>query len=245
MEPSPTDSGPVNPIILIPARLQSQRLPDKPLADIAGVPMIVHVMRRAEEADLGRVVVACAEPEIADAVTAAGGEAVLTRADHPSGSDRIHEALSRLDADGRHDAVINIQGDLPTLAPDMPRRALGLLADPAVDIGTLAAEIRDAGERDDPNVVKAVVSVEAGAEQGRALYFTRARAPSGDGILWHHIGLYAYRSALSRSPPALWSSANGSSNCAPSRPACGSMWPSLTLFPSVSILRAIWTGRAS
>jgi len=195
MEPSPTDSGPVNPIILIPARLQSQRLPDKPLADIAGVPMIVHVMRRAEEADLGRVVVACAEPEIADAVTAAGGEAVLTRADHPSGSDRIHEALSRLDADGRHDAVINIQGDLPTLAPDMPRRALGLLADPAVDIGTLAAEIRDAGERDDPNVVKAVVSVEAGAEQGRALYFTRARAPSGDGILWHHIGLYAYRRA--------------------------------------------------
>ena len=195
MDSSSNESGPANPIILIPARLQSQRLPDKPLADIAGAPMIVHVMRRAEEAALGRVVVACAEPEIADAVTAAGGETMLTRPDHPSGSDRIYEALSRLDADGRHDAVINVQGDLPTLVPDMPRQALGLLADPAVDIGTLAAEIRDAGERDDPNVVKAVVSCEAGAGQGRAIYFTRARAPSGEGGLWHHIGLYAYRRA--------------------------------------------------
>ena len=134
---------PVNPIILIPARLQSVRLPDKPLADIAGVPMIVHVMRRAEETDLGRVAVACAEREIAEAVTAAGGEAVMTRADHASGSDRIYEALMHLDGDGKHDAVINLQGDLPTVTPDLPRAALDLLHDPEVDIGTLAAEIRD------------------------------------------------------------------------------------------------------
>ena len=189
---------PANPIVLIPARLQSVRLPNKPLADIAGAPMIVHVMRRAREADLGRVVVACAEREIADAVTAAGGEAVLTRADHASGSDRIFEALTHLDADRKHDAVINLQGDLPTLAPDFPRAALDLLADAEVDIGTLAAEINDAAERDDPNVVKAVISTSgtstgAAAGSGRALYFTRSRAPSGDGVLWHHIGLYAFR----------------------------------------------------
>ena len=192
--------GAANPIILIPARLQSVRLPNKPLADIAGVPMIVHVMRRAQEADVGRVAVACAEREIAEAVTAASGEAVLTRADHASGSDRIHEALMRLDGDGKHDAVINLQGDLPTIAPDLPRAALDLLHDPEVDIGTLAAEIRDAGERNDPNVVKAVVSTggtpsSAATGAGRALYFTRARAPAGDGALWHHIGLYAYRRA--------------------------------------------------
>ena len=118
---------PANPIIIIPARLQSQRLPNKALADIAGVPMIVHVMRRAREADLGRVVVACAEREIAEAVTAAGGEAVLTRADHVCGSDRIYEALMRLDADARYDAVINLQGDLPTIAPSLPRAALSAL----------------------------------------------------------------------------------------------------------------------
>ena len=195
MAPSPSDNGPVNPIIIIPARLKSQRLPNKPLADIVGAPMIVHVLRRAEEAALGRVVVACAEPEIAEAVTAVGGEAVLTRPDHQSGSDRIYEALLRLDAGGQYDAVINIQGDLPTLAPDLPRRALGLLENPAVDIGTLATEIHVESECEDPNVVKAVVSYEAGARDGRALYFTRARAPSGDGILLHHIGLYAYRRA--------------------------------------------------
>ncbi len=221
MAPFPSDKSPSNPIIVIPARLQSQRLPNKPLADIAGTPMIVHVMRRAEEAALGRVVVACAEPEIAAAVTAAGGEAVLTRPDHPSGSDRIHEALLRLDETGRYDAVINIQGDLPTLAPDLPRRALGLLANPAVDIGTLATEIRIDAEREDPNVVKAVVSHEAGAQDGRALFFTRARAPSGDGILLHHIGLYAYRrAALERFVARPWKRGRDSSNCALSRLGC-------------------------
>ncbi|MDP7642456.1 MAG: NTP transferase domain-containing protein, partial [Alphaproteobacteria bacterium] len=141
--------GPANPIILIPSRLQSLRLPDKPLADIAGEPMIVHVMRRAQEADLGRVVVACGDREIAEAITAAGGEAVMTRADHPSGSDRIYEALQTLDPEARHDAVINLQGDLPTLAANLPRAAFELLDDGEVDIGTLAAEISDDAEKDD------------------------------------------------------------------------------------------------
>ena len=190
---------PHNPIVLIPARMASQRLPGKPLADIAGRPMIVHVLERAEAAAIGPVVVACAEPAIADAVESAGGRAVLTRPDHASGSDRIFEALQAIDPAGEHDAVVNLQGDLPTLAPGLPAQALALLADPAVDVGTLAAEIADPAERADPNVVKAVVSHRPGSAQGRALYFTRATAPSGEGPLWHHIGLYAYRrEALAR-----------------------------------------------
>ena len=182
-----------NPVVLIPARLASTRLPDKPLAEIAGEPMIVHVWRRACEAAIGPVYVACPEAEIAQAVEAAGGEAVLTRADHPSGSDRIHEALGTIDPEGAHDAVINLQGDLPTLDPALLGRALALLDEPGVDIGTLAARIGDASERDDPNVVKAVVSAAVGASHGRALYFSRAVTPSGEGPLYHHIGLYAYR----------------------------------------------------
>ena len=190
---------PHNPIVLIPARMASLRLPGKPLADIAGRPMIVHVLERAEAAAIGPVVVACAEPAIADAVESAGGRAVLTRPDHASGSDRIFEALQAIDPGGRHDAVVNLQGDLPTLAPTLPAQALALLADPAVDVGTLAAEIADPAERADPNVVKAVVSHRPGSTGGRALYFTRATAPSGEGPLWHHIGLYAYRrEALAR-----------------------------------------------
>ena len=190
---------PRNPIVLIPARLASERLPGKPLADIAGRPMIVHVLQRAEAAALGPVVVACAESAIADAVTGAGGRAVLTRPDHASGSDRIFEALQAIDPAGRHDAVVNLQGDLPTIDPKLPARALALLADPAVDVGTLAAEIGNPAERSDPNVVKAVVSCLPGSAQGRALYFSRATVPSGEGPLWHHIGLYAYRrGALAR-----------------------------------------------
>ena len=186
---------PVNPIILIPARMQSQRLPDKPLADIAGEAMIVQVMRRAEEADLGRVVVACGEAEIAAAVTAAGGEAVLTRPDHASGSDRIHEALMIVDPDGAHDAVVNVQGDLPTIDADVIRAALSPLKDGDVDIATLATPITDETERDNPNVVKAVLSLAEGAHTGRALYFSRTAVPSGAGPLYHHIGLYAFRRA--------------------------------------------------
>jgi 3-deoxy-manno-octulosonate cytidylyltransferase (CMP-KDO synthetase) len=182
-------------IIVIPARMASMRLPDKPLADIGGEAMIVHVMRRAEEADLGPVVVACAEDEIAEAVTRAGGTAILTDPDHASGSDRVFEALNKADPEGKYDAVINLQGDLPLIDPAAIRAALTPLADPEVDIATLGCVITDEEEKTDPNVVKIVLSAENGADQGRALYFTRATAPTGDGDLWHHIGIYAYRRA--------------------------------------------------
>ncbi len=179
-------------LVLIPARLAATRLPRKPLADIAGQPMIVHVLRRAQEAQVGPVVVATDSQEVTEAVTAAGGRAVMTRADHPSGSDRIFEAVNAVDPDGRAKIIVNVQGDLPTLAPGDIVAAVGLLADPTVDIGTLAAEIRRAEERDNPNVVK-VVGSPLGSRRLRALYFTRATAPYGNGPLFHHIGLYAYR----------------------------------------------------
>ena len=192
-------SLPQNPIVLIPARLAASRLPDKVLADIGGEPMIVQVWRRACEAAIGPVVVACAEAEIAKAVEAAGGKAVLTRPDHPSGSDRICEALRLLDPDIRHDAVVNVQGDLPTIEPEAIRRVFAPLADPAVDIATLVAEIDREEERRDPNVVKAAAVFAPGAREARALYFSRAPVPwSGaddSGPLYHHIGLYAYRRA--------------------------------------------------
>ena len=181
-------------LILIPARMASVRLPGKPLADIAGRPMIVHVMRRAEAAGVGPVVVATDSPEIAAAVIAANGRAVMTRADHASGSDRIFEALGKADPDGRAQVVVNVQGDFPMLEPADIRAALGPLADPAVDIATLALEITEDAERTDPNVVKAVCSPVAPGRM-RALYFTRATAPTGEGPLYHHIGLYAYRRA--------------------------------------------------
>jgi 3-deoxy-manno-octulosonate cytidylyltransferase (CMP-KDO synthetase) len=181
-------------LILIPARMAATRLPGKPLADIAGEPMIVHVVRRAEEAALGPVVVATDSEPIAAAVEKAGGRAVMTRSDHPSGSDRIYEALEALDPEGRVQTIINVQGDLPTLAPAALRAALAPLADPEVAIATLAAEITRPEERDNPNVVK-VVGSPVGPNRLRALYFTRATAPSGDGPLYHHIGLYAYRRA--------------------------------------------------
>jgi 3-deoxy-manno-octulosonate cytidylyltransferase (CMP-KDO synthetase) len=192
-------SLPENPVVVIPARLAATRLPDKPLADINGEPMIVHVWRRAMEAEIGPVIVAAAEKVVADAVRAAGGRAVLTDPDLPSGSDRIHRALEEVDPEARHDAVINLQGDLPTIEPASVRAALAPLAHGAVDIGTLAAVITRDEERDSPNVVKAVVGLAAGQTIGRALYFTRATAPWGDGPLYHHIGLYAYRrDALAR-----------------------------------------------
>jgi len=184
----------VNPIVLVPARMSSTRLPGKPLADIWGEPMIVHVWRRAMEADVGPVLVAADDARIVEAVTAAGGRAALTRPDHGSGSDRIFEALTAVDPDGRHDVIVNVQGDLPTIAAQAVRAAVGPLADRQVDIATLATEIRRAEERDDPNVVK-VVGSEAAPGRLRALYFTRCRAPWGEGPLLHHIGLYAYRRA--------------------------------------------------
>ncbi len=185
----------MHPIILIPARMASTRLPGKPLADIAGEAMIVHVWRRACEADAGPVVVACAEAEIAEAIGAAGGTAVPTRPDHPSGSDRIFEALGAVDPKGEHDVVVNLQGDLPTLDPLAVRAVLEPLADPTVDMTTLIAPIGSPEERDDPNVVKAVVALAPGETVGRAIYFSRAAVPWGDGPCFHHIGLYAYRRA--------------------------------------------------
>jgi 3-deoxy-manno-octulosonate cytidylyltransferase (CMP-KDO synthetase) len=179
-------------LILIPTRMAATRLPGKPLAEIAGAPMIVHVLRRAEEAEIGPVVVATDAREIAMAVENAGGRAVLTRADHASGSDRIFEALAQVDPQGSVKIVVNMQGDLPTLTPSAIAAALTPLADAAVDIATLAAEITVAKERTDPNVVKAVGTPVA-PRRLRALYFTRASAPAGEGPLYHHIGLYAYR----------------------------------------------------
>jgi 3-deoxy-manno-octulosonate cytidylyltransferase (CMP-KDO synthetase) len=187
-------------LIVIPARMASTRLPGKPLADIEGVPMIVQVWRRACEAKAGRVIIAAAEAEIADAITSAGGEAVLTDPDLPSGSDRIWQALQRIDPDARHDPIINVQGDLPTLDPKLIRIAAETLSQAGADIATLAAEIVVEEERGNPNVVKAVVSFPQGAAStARALYFTRATAPHGEGPHYHHIGLYAYtRAALTR-----------------------------------------------
>ena len=179
-------------LILIPTRMAATRLPGKPLAEIAGMPMIAHVLRRAQEAEIGPVVVATDAREIAVAVEKAGGRAVLTRADHASGSDRIFEALTQVDPQGRIKIVVNMQGDLPTLAPTAIAAALAPLAEAAVDIGTLAAEITVAKERTDPNVVK-VVGTPLAPGRLRALYFTRASAPAGEGPLYHHIGLYAYR----------------------------------------------------
>ena len=181
-------------LVLIPARMAATRLPGKPLLDIGGLPMIVHVLRRAEEAQIGRVAVATDTPEIAAAVRAHGGEVVMTRPDHPSGSDRIFEALKQLDPQGKIEIVVNLQGDFPTISPGNIRDVLPPLADPAVDIATLAAQIHTEEEATNPNVVKAVGSP-IGPRRLRALYFTRATAPTGDGPRYHHIGLYAYRRA--------------------------------------------------
>jgi 3-deoxy-manno-octulosonate cytidylyltransferase (CMP-KDO synthetase) len=192
-------------LVLIPSRMSATRLPGKPLADIHGEGMIVHVWRRAVEADIGPVVVACDDMRIADAVRAAGGEAVMTSPDHPTGSDRIFEALGRYDAEGRFDLVVNVQGDLPTIEPEAVRAAFRPLDEPAVDIATIAAEITVEAEKTNPNVVKAI-GTPIGPDRLRALYFTRATAPTGPGPLYHHIGLYAYRRAalerFVRLPPA-------------------------------------------
>jgi 3-deoxy-manno-octulosonate cytidylyltransferase (CMP-KDO synthetase) len=188
----------MTPIVLIPARLAASRLPGKPLADIHGVPMIVHVLRRAQEADIGPVAVATDAPAIADAVRAAGGLAVMTAADHPSGSDRIHEALGRLDPEGRHRLILNVQGDLPTIDPAAIRAAAALMDTPEVALGTLVTRITREEERTASHVVKMVGSPLGGGRH-RALYFTRATAPWGEGPLYHHIGLYAWRrDALAR-----------------------------------------------
>ncbi len=186
------EGGTAKTLVLIPARMASTRLPGKPLADIAGLPMIVQVAKRAQEADVGRIIVAVDDQQVFDAVEAAGFEVVMTRADHLSGSDRIFEALTKVDPDGQAEVVINVQGDLPTIDPQTIRASLRPLEDPAVDIATLTVEIEDEQEKTNPNVVK-VVGSPLSADRLRALYFTRATAPHGAGPLYHHIGLYAYR----------------------------------------------------
>jgi len=185
---------PMSTLILIPARMASTRLPGKPLADIAGEPMIVHVAARAAESRLGRVVVATDTEAVANAVREHGFEAVMTRADHQSGSDRIFEALTRLDPEGEVETVVNLQGDLPTIDPETIRAALSPLDDPSVDIATLGVEILCEEEKTNSNVVK-IVGSPLSASRLRALYFTRATAPWGEGPLYHHVGLYAYRRA--------------------------------------------------
>lgn len=185
----------MKPILVIPARMASTRLPGKPLADIGGMPMIVRVWRQAVAAGLGPVLVAAAEPEIARAVEQAGGRAILTDPNLPSGSDRIAEALRLADPQGGHDLVINLQGDLPELDPAAIRTVAEAVGESGMDIATLAAEIDRKEDRDNPAVVKAVVAWGAGGRLGRALYFTRSAAPFGPGPLFHHIGIYAYRRA--------------------------------------------------
>jgi len=186
------DPEDMTPIIVIPARMASTRLPGKPLADIAGEPMIVHVARRAAESGIGKVLVATDSAEIASAVEAAGFAVAMTRADHESGSDRVFEALLAHDPDAAADVVVNLQGDLPTLSPDLVGRVLEPMRDASVDISTLAVEISEDDEKTDPNIVK-LVGAPAGDGRLRALYFTRATAPWGEGPLYHHIGIYAYR----------------------------------------------------
>ncbi len=189
----------MNPIVVIPARMASTRLPHKPLADIGGQPMIVRVWRAARRADIGPVVVAAAEKEIAEVIADAGGRAVLTDPTLPSGSDRVHAALQQLDREEEYDSVINLQGDLPTLDPADLRLVSATLSAAGTDMATLAAEIRNTHDGDNPNVVKAIIAWHENGNRGRALYFTRSRAPYGAGPLYHHVGIYAYtRPALKK-----------------------------------------------
>jgi 3-deoxy-manno-octulosonate cytidylyltransferase (CMP-KDO synthetase) len=184
-------------IVVIPARLASTRLPGKPLADIAGRPMIAHVVARALEADLGPVICAAAEPRIADAARAAGARAVLTAPDLPSGTDRVHAALR--DEGGGADIVVNLQGDMPTIDPSLLRTAVAALGE--ADIATLVSPSADPADATNPDLVKAVV-----AADGRCLWFTRAPAPWGEGPILRHVGIYVYRrAALARfvaAPPS-------------------------------------------
>ena len=185
---------PQNPIVVIPARMASSRLPGKPLADIGGKSMIVRVMECAEAANIGPVVVAAAEKEIVDEITKAGGKAVLTDPNLNSGSDRVFAALSEIDPGGKHDVVINLQGDIPLIEPEIIRAALLPLASTNADISTLVAKITNMEELDDPNVVKAAVSFAGGSSNiASALYFSRAAIPAGEGPYYHHIGIYAFR----------------------------------------------------
>lgn len=187
--------SPLKPIIVIPARMAATRLPGKPLADIAGTPMILHVRQRGLEADSGPVLVAAGDPEIAEVVRKAGGDVVLTDPDLPSGSDRVFAALQAFDSAGFYDVVINLQGDMPDLDPGAVKACLAALDETGADIATLAAEIIDPADRDNPNVVKPAVAWDEEGAFGHALYFSRSAIPANDGPLFHHVGIYAYRRA--------------------------------------------------
>ena len=187
-----------NTLILIPARMASTRLPDKPMAEINGIPMICQVINRAREANIGEPVVATDSTIIMEAVEKHGAKAVMTCATHESGSDRIWEAVEKIDPHSKADTIINVQGDLPAIDPELIRQSVLPLEDEAVDIATLAAQIRDDEEKTNPNVVKAI-GTPISKTRLRALYFSRATAPHGEGPLYHHIGLYAFRrSALQK-----------------------------------------------
>jgi len=185
----------LNPIVVIPARLASTRLPNKPLAAINGRPMIVHMLELGRAADLGPVAVACGDAAIAEAVRAAGGRAVLTDPALPSGSDRVFAALAELDPEGRHDVVVNLQGDFPTLSAEQLRMAVAPLADPGIDIGTLVVPIVSEAEANTASFVKAACAFGEGQTVAPALYFSRQPIPWGEGPRWHHVGIYAYRRA--------------------------------------------------
>ncbi|OPB29024.1 3-deoxy-manno-octulosonate cytidylyltransferase [Bartonella sp. WD12.1] len=180
------------PLILIPARMGSSRLPGKPLAEIAGKPMIIHVAEQAKKAALGRIIVATDHNTIAQAVTAYGHECVITRTDHQSGSDRIYEALTIIDPERHYNIIVNLQGDLPTITAHQIISALQPLENDLTDIATLSAKLVEEDEQTNPNVVK-IIGTPLSQNRLRALYFTRATAPYGNGPLYHHIGLYAYR----------------------------------------------------
>lgn len=196
----------IRPLILIPARLGAVRLPGKPLADIHGAPMIIHVWRRAQEANVGPVVVATDSPDIQAAVEAHGGQALLTSPDHPSGSDRCFEALNLFDPKNQYDIIVNLQGDLPTIEPEAIVNTLALMEDEKVDIGTVGTPLLSPADQANPNIVK-IVGSPCGPHRLRGLYFTRAAAPWGEGPAWQHIGLYAYRRPclehFVRLPPSL------------------------------------------
>ncbi len=183
-----------NALVIVPARMQATRLPGKPMADIHGEPMIVHVWRRAVQSGVGRVVVATDSDVIIQAIAKAGGEAVMTRSDHASGSDRVFETVQKVDPRGLAEIVINLQGDLPTLDPWLVEACAAPLSVPGADIATIAAEITDEVEKTASSVVK-VIGTPLTARRLRALYFTRTTAPWGEGPLYHHIGIYAYRRA--------------------------------------------------
>lgn len=193
--PKLRNRSPVNPIVVIPARLASKRLPNKPLADINGKPMIVHMLERGLEADIGPVAVACGDAAIADAVRRAGGRAVMTDPALPSGSDRVHAALAELDPDRRHDVVVNLQGDVPTLPPHWLRAIVAPMDELAFDISTVVVPIQSEEEANTASFVKAACAFGEHETVAPALYFSRQPIPWGEGPRWHHVGIYAFRRA--------------------------------------------------